>query len=186
MRTAKQFHPSKANLKEKISENKSQGILSYILPKTSSKSSIHSCFGFQIQCRRHRRLRLEMSRKKSHLIKYDEENESSDRQKSLTTRVSIDSHSQIRTTTSNILNKKHRTRRTRDIHLSAMLIGLNILYLLLNLPFNFHQTFVKRFHNFNTNSDRCTIMFINVLLDALQQTFFFNKFLFICFNKSTF
>jgi hypothetical protein len=185
IRTAKQFRPSKSKSKDKILEKKSQGILSYFLPKTTSQSNIHSCLCFQIQCRRHTHLRLKISGNRQSLIKYDEENQIIERQRSMasTTCLSKDNltHS-ISRTASNILNKKYRTRRTRDIHLSAMLIGLNILYLLLNLPFNFHQTFVKRFHN--SNSDICNIMFISLLLDALQQTFFStNFFLYVLTNR---
>jgi len=177
MQTAKQFRPSKKNFQK----NQSQRILSYFLPKTTRKSNIHSCLCFQIQCRRHTRIRLKISRNKQSLIKYDEENQSIEHQKSLS--ISHDNQNQtISRETSNILNKTHRTRRTRDIHLSAMLISLNILYLLLNLPFNFHQTFVKRFHN--PNSDPCDIMFISLLLDALQQTFFStNFFLYVLTNR---
>ncbi len=185
MRTAKQFRPAKVILKEETLEKQSQGILSYFLPKTTSKSTIHSCLCFQIQCRRHTRLRLKLSGNKQSLIKYDEENQITERQKSITLTTCLSNDHQakiISQNTSKLLTKKHRTRRTRDIHLSAMLIGLNILYLLLNLPFNFHQTFVKHFHNLN--SDLCDIMFISLLLDALQQTFFStNFFLYVLTNR---
>jgi len=185
MRTAKQFRPSKRKLKDKILEKQSQGILSYFLPKTTSKSNIHSCLCFQIQCRRHTRLRLKISGNRQSLIKYNKENQIIERQTTmtLTSRLSQDNpNNSISRETLNILNKNHRTRRTRDIHLSAMLISLNVFYLLLNLPFNLHQTFFKRFHN--SDSDRCNIMFVSLLLDALQQTFFStNFFLYVLTNR---
>jgi hypothetical protein len=185
MRTAKKFRPVKMNSKDTTLEKQSQRILSYFLPKTTSQSNIHSCLGFQIQCRRHTRIRLKMTRNKQRLMKYDKENQSTEREKSLalTTYLLNDNPIQsISRTTSNILNKQHRIRRIRDINLSAMLIGLNILYLLLNLPFNLHQTFFKHFHH--TNSDPCEIMFISLLLDALQQTFFStNFFLYVLTNR---
>ena len=185
MRTAKQFQPSKPNLKGPTLQKKSHRVLNYFLPKTTSKSNIHSCLCFQIQCRRHTHMRLKIGRTAQSLIKYDEEIQSSDRQRSLTlsTNLSYDSQSQILPKiTANILNKKHRTRRIRDIHLSAMLIGLNILYLILNLPFNLHQTFVGYFHNLNP--DPCNVRFVSLLLDALQQTFFStNFFLYVLTNR---
>lgn len=177
MRTAKKFRPAKTSLNERSSKK----LLAYILPKTTKTSNIYSCLCCQIQCRRHTRLRLKISRNQQSLIKYDENNHSNEQQKSIS--VSIDDiNPSITKKIPNILDKKHRTRRTRDINLSAMLIGLNILYLLLNLPFNFHQTFVKLFHK--QNSDVCTIMFISLLLDALQQTFFStNFFLYVLTNR---
>ncbi len=185
MRTAKQFHPSKINLNDQTLQTKSHRVLAYFLPKTSGQSTKHSCLCFQIQCRRHTRMRLKIGRTTESLNKYDEEIQSTDRQRSatLSTNLSQDSQQQITPiTTTNILNKKHRTRRTRDIHLSAMLIGLNILYLILNLPFNLHQTFVDYFHN--ANSDPCDVRFISVLLDVLQQTFFStNFFLYVLTNR---
>ncbi|CAF1202966.1 unnamed protein product [Rotaria sp. Silwood1] len=182
MRTAEKFRPSKTNLQDKIIRRKSSRILSYFIPTTASKTNIHSCFCFQIQCRRHTNLRLKIGRTTRSLNKYHEENKTIDRQQSIT---SLSQDNQVQSTlknTTGILNKTHRTRRTRDIHLSAMLISLNILYLLLNLPFNLHQTFVK--HLYNTNADRCNIMFISLLFDALQQTFFTtNFFLYVLTNR---
>jgi hypothetical protein len=174
MRTAKKFRPKQVKSKDKISK----GFLSYFLPKTTGRMNIDLCLGFGIQCRRHTRIRLQMTRNKRNLIKYDEENHSIEQ-----TKLSLDNQNQFITkTTSDILNEKHRIRRIRDIHLSAMLISLNILYLLLNLPFNLHQTFVKHFHKINY--DRCNIMFISLLLDTLQQTFFStNFFLYVLTNR---
>ncbi|CAF2523779.1 unnamed protein product [Rotaria sp. Silwood2] len=182
MRTAEKFRPSKTSLQDKIIKTKSRGILSYFIPTKASKTNIHSCFCFQIQCRRHTRFRLKIGRTIRSLSQYYEENKTIDGQQSIT---SVSQDNQVQLTlknTSNILNRNHRTRRTRDIHLSAMLISLNILYLLLNLPFNLHQTFVK--HLYNTNSDPCNIMFISLLFDALQQTFFTtNFFLYVLTNR---
>lgn len=197
MRTAKQFRPSK-HPKKPIPE-KSFSLMEYLLPKSSSKFSVFSCLCFQIRCRRHNRLRLTMGSTKQSLTKYYEENQILDRQKSIlvTSSISDDHSGAINTSTataaataaaeaaartSQILNKQHRTRRTRDIHLSAMLIGLNVFYLILNLPFNLYQTFAK--HIYTQNSDPCDIMFIGVLLDALQQTFFStNFFLYVLTNR---
>jgi hypothetical protein len=185
MRTAKQFQRSKINLKDQTLQSKSHGILTYFLPRTTGKSDIHSCLCFQVQCRKHTRIRLKMGGTKRSLNKYEEENQSIDRQRStsLSTYLSQDSQPQLTPRPpKNILDKKHRTRRSRDIHLSAMLISLNILYLILNLPFNLHQTFVE--YLYNPNSDPCTIKFISLLLDALQQTFFStNFFLYVLTNR---
>jgi hypothetical protein len=185
MRTAIQFQPTKTKLKDKISKTKSDGILSCFLPATSGKSNIYSCCCFQIQCRRHTHLRLKVGRTKTYLIKHAEQIESLDRPRASTLTACLSNDNPAQSTARKAPttpNKKHRTRRTRDLHLSAMLISLNILYLLLNLPFNLHQTFVKGFHKLNT--DRCTIMFINLLLDALQQTFFStNFFLYVLTNR---
>ncbi|CAF0788325.1 unnamed protein product [Rotaria sordida] len=182
MRTAEKLRPSKVSLQDKMIKTKLPGILSYLMPTKASKTNLHSCCCLQIQCRRHTRIRLKIGRTKRSLNKYHEENKTIDRQQSIT---SLSNDNQVQGTlknTSNILNKSHRTRRTRDIHLSAMLISLNILYLLLNLPFNLHQTFVKKLYNIN--SDWCNIMFISLLFDALQQTFFTtNFFLYILTNR---
>lgn len=185
MRTAKKFHSQTRTSNELPAKKESRGVLSCFLPKTTGYFKISSCLGFQIQCRRHTQMRLKLTRNKQSLIKYDQENHSLEREKSssITPSTPFDNQTQLINKKSvSILEKKHRTRRTRDIHLSAMLIGLNILYLLLNLPFNLHQTFVKRFHN--KNSDPCQIMFISLLLDALQQTFFStNFFLYVLTNR---
>ena len=197
MRTARQFHTSnsaeKSTSTEKSFLKNVRGLLKNMLPKTSTKSNIVSCLCCQMQCRRHTRLRVKVGRTKQSLIRYAEENQNTDQQRTLSITAAIvdDNPSQVITSaaataaaarTSHILNKQHRTRRTRDIHLSAMLIGLNIFYLLLNLPFNVFQTFARRFYN--PNSDVCDIMFISVLLDALQQTFFStNFFLYILTNR---
>ncbi|CAF1019242.1 unnamed protein product [Adineta steineri] len=179
MRTAKQFHQSKTIKKdEEKLLSKSEKFLSYFLPQTTNKkSNLHNCFCFQMQCRQHTRMRLKMGRSNRSLNKYEEENHVIDRKKSIL--LLNNNQNQV---TSNLLIKKHRTRRTRDIHLSAMLISLNILYLILNLPFNFHQTFVTYFHN--ATSSQCEIMFTSLLLDALQQTFFStNFFLYVLTNR---
>ena len=196
MRTAKQFRPAKAL--KKASSERSCSFFGSVLPRTSSSSSICSCLCFQMQCRRHTRLRLTMGSTKQSLMKYYEENQNFERQKHVFVKSSIsEEHSGAAVTcattltaaaaeaaarTSQILNKQHRTRRTRDIHLSAMLIGLNVFYLILNLPFNLYQTFAK--HIYTANSDPCDIMFVGVLLDALQQTFFStNFFLYVLTNR---
>ncbi|CAF0894209.1 unnamed protein product [Adineta ricciae] len=169
MRTAKKFHPS--------SNEQSRQILSYFLPKTASKTSIHSCLCFQMQCRRHTRLRVKIGRRNRSLDKYNKENQTNDRQKSLSSL-----HGNQSGKTSNVLNRKQRTRRSRDIHLSAMLIGLNILYLVLNLPFNIHQTFAK--YIYSSASDPCVLRFTSLLLDTLQQAFFStNFFLYVLTNR---
>lgn len=182
MRTAKKFQSQTRTSNESTPKKESRGVLSCFLPQTTGYLKISSCLGFQIQCRRHTRMRLKLTRNKQSLIKYDQENHTLEQEKSPST-TPLDNQTQLINKKSvGILEKKQRTRRTRDIHLSAMLIGLNVLYLLLNLPFNLHQTFVKRFHN--KNSDRCEIMFISVLLDALQQTFFStNFFLYVLTNR---
>ncbi|CAF1488464.1 unnamed protein product [Rotaria magnacalcarata] len=182
MRTAEKYRPSKGNLPERIKHRNSEGILSYILPRRASKTLIHSCFCFQIQCRRHTRLRLKVGRTQKSLHKYHEENATIDRQ--ISTKDSlIDNQLQVALkTTSDILNKSHRSRRTRDIHLSAMLISLNVFYLLLNLPFHLHQTFAKHFHD--PNPDPCNVMFFGLIFDTLQQTFFsINFFLYVLTNR---
>nr|ACD37596.1 hypothetical protein 22 [Philodina roseola] len=191
MRTAKKFRPRKNS--KKVSPEKSSSIFTRFLPRTSSTSNIFSCLCCQIQCRRHTRLRMTMGSTKQSLMKYYEENQNLERQKAILVKSSIceESSSALTITaaaaeaaarTSQILNKQHRTRRTRDIHLSAMLIGLNVFYLILNLPFNLYQTFAK--HIYSPNSDPCDIMFIGVLLDALQQTFFStNFFLYVLTNR---
>lgn len=177
MRTAERFHSAK---EQRATVTMRQRILSFLLPKTASKSSVHSCFCFRIQCRRHTRLRLKVSRSLRSLQRDDDEGQTGE---SASNAASQESHSQyILRTTSHILNKKHRSRRTRDLHLSAMLIGLNVLYLLLNLPFNFHQTFTT--HLYQPTSDRCSLLFNSLLLDSLQQTFFStNFFLYVLTNR---
>ncbi|UJR30455.1 hypothetical protein I4U23_017988 [Adineta vaga] len=181
MRTAQQFH----SIHKENSQKKSHNILSYFLPKTTSHTNVHSCLCFKMQCRRHTRLRLKIGRSTRSLVKYQKENQKIQQEKSLiiSTHISQDNQSQnISRIKPTILTKKHRTRRSRDIHLSAMLIGLNILYLILNLPFNLHQTFAKYFYR--PHSDQCGILFTSLLLDALQQTFFStNFFLYVLTNR---
>lgn len=88
----------------------------------------------------------------------------------------------IISTASSILNRRQRLRRTRDRHLSAMLIVLNILYFFMNLPFHFHQTFAPTFYQINEYS--CVHQFTHVLLDILQQTYFStNFFLYVLTNN---
>ncbi|CAF3557501.1 unnamed protein product [Rotaria socialis] len=182
MRTAEKYRPSKGSLSENRKQHNSEGILSYILPTRASKTHIRSCFCFQIQCRRHTRLRLKMGRTQKSLHKYREENATIDRQIS-TTDSSIENQLQVALkNTSDIINRSHRSRRTRDIHLSAMLISLNVFYLLLNSPFHFHQTFAKHFHD--PNPDPCNVMFYGLIFDTLQQTFFsINFFLYVLTNR---
>lgn len=172
MKAAKQFHSSNTSSTKPTTKR----FLNYFLPKTPSQTTIYSCFGFHIQCRKHTRLRLKLSRNQQSLIQYDEEYQHSS---SITNE---NSNEKTQRRQSEILSRKQRTRRTRDIHLSAMLIGLNILYILLNLPFNLHQTFRKGLHN--QNADFCDVAFISLLLDALQQTFFStNFFLYVLTNR---
>jgi hypothetical protein len=185
MRTAKRFQMINESREEKW-QKRLQDIFSCFIPQTTTKSNIYSCFCFQIQCRRHRELRLKIGRTQRSLIKYEEENDSTDRQQqqqcsTLANYLSAEIQ-QITTITSAILNKTHRTRRIRDIHLSAMLIVLNIVYLLLNLPFNLHQTFARKLHENQT--DDCIMKFTNLLLDTLQQTYFStNFFLYVLTNR---
>ncbi len=187
MRTAKRFNrlnPMINNSEEKNFQKRFQEIFSCFIPQTITKSNIYTCCCFQIQCRRHKELRLKIGRTQQSLIKYEEENDSIDRQQQSTTLTNYLSQDiqQITAITSTILNKTHRTRRIRDIHLSAMLIVLNIVYLLLNLPFNLHQTFARKIHG--NNLDDCIMRFTNLLLDTLQQTYFStNFFLYVLTNR---
>ena len=190
MRTAKRLGPSS----ETSSDSKKQPILSrtkslftsmgsWFIPRKTSKSNIYSCFCFQIQCRRHTQVRLYFGRNRESLIKYEAEQDSTDRQPSSSASNGLPSDlPQMNAITSTILNKKHQNRRTRDKHLSAMLIVLNILYFLLNLPFNFHQTFGRTLYK--NVSDECIMKFTHVLLDLLQQTYFStNFFLYVLTNR---
>ena len=186
MRAAKRFNPLNritTNSNQKSFQARIQKLFSCFIPQTTTKSSIYSCFCCQIQCRRHRELRLKIGRNKRSLIKYEEQNESIERQQptTLTNCLSQD-FQQITTITSTILNRTHRTRRIRDIHLSAMLIVLNVLYLILNLPFNLHQTFGRMLHK--KSPDKCVMLFTQLLLDLLQQTYFStNFFLYVLTNR---
>ncbi len=186
MRTAKRFSPLNRIITDSTQNKiltRIQQIFSCLIPRTTTKSNIYSCFCFQIQCRRHTELRVKIGRTKQSLIKYEEENDSIDQQQSstLTTDLLPDIQ-QITTITSTILNKHNRTRRIRDIHLSAMLIVLNILYLIFNLPFNFHQTFRRLLHK--NDPDECIMKFTHVLLDALQPAYFStNFFLYVLTNR---
>ncbi|CAF2753513.1 unnamed protein product [Rotaria sp. Silwood2] len=190
MRIAKRFSRSNStnnnnnNSKQKNIYIRIQEIFSCFIPQTTTKSNIYSCFCFQIQCRRHTELRLKAGRTKQSLIKYEEEIDSNERRQSaaLTSCFAQDNPQITTPATSTILIKKHRIRRIRDIHLSAMLIGLNILYLIFNLPFNFHQTFGRKFYK--NNSDECIMKFTHLLLDTLQQTYFStNFFLYVLTNR---
>jgi hypothetical protein len=187
MRTAKRFGPFNRlsiTSEEKTFVTRIQKIFSWFIPRTTTKSNIYSCFCFQIQCRRHTELRLKIGRTKQSVIKYEEENDSIDRQQqpSIVSNCLPQDMPQITAITSIILNKNHRSRRIRDIHLSAMLIVLNILYLICNLPFNFHQTFGRKLHK--NNPDECIMKFTHLLLDTLQQTYFStNFFLYVLTNR---
>ncbi|CAF0789951.1 unnamed protein product [Adineta steineri] len=186
MRTAKRFNPLNRmiiNSRQNQFLKRIQQIFSCLLPRTTVKSNIYSCFCFQIQCRRHTQLRLKIGRTKRSLLKYEEENDSIDRQQlSTITNDLLPDIQQITSITATILNKTHRSRRIRDIHLSAMLIVLNILYLIFNLPFNFHQTFRKFIYK--NNQDTCIVRFTSLLLDTLQQTYFStNFFLYVLTNR---
>ena len=172
IRTAKQFHSTNKSSTKPPTKH----LFTYFLPKTASQTTIYTCFGCQIRCRKHTRLRLKLTRNQQSLLRYDQEYQ---RSSSAINENSVELTQQRQ---SEILLRKQRSRRTRDIHLSAMLIGLNILYILLNLPFNLHQTFRKGLHN--QNEDFCVVAFISLLLDALQQTFFAtNFFLYILTNR---
>lgn len=182
MRTAEKYRPSRTSFPDTETKALSERILSYFLPTTASKSHVHSCFCFQIQCRRHTTLRLQMGHNKRSLIKYNKENRTIDQQISISEPLNDDQAQAAIKNTTDILNRAHRSRRTRDIHLSAMLISLNVFYLLLNLPFHLHQTFATRIYN--ENPDRCNVMFFGLIFDSLQQTFFsINFFLYVLTNR---
>lgn len=191
MRTAKRLNPLNQMIntsKGKKLQKRFQEIFSCLIPQTTTKSNIYSCYCFQIQCRRHRELRLKVGRTQRSLIKYEDENDSIDRQQqssTLTNYVSQDIQ-HITTIASTILNKTQRTRRTRDIHLSAMLITLNVVYLIFNLPFNLHQTFGRLFYVNRAigEADDCLYKFTNLIFDTLQQTYFStNFFLYVLTNR---
>jgi hypothetical protein len=190
MRTAKRFGPSKQTSivsNTRAFQTRIQRLLSSLfscfIPRTTTKSNIYSCCCFHIQCRRHTQLRLKLGSTKRSLIKYEEESELVDRHPSSTEANGLlQDIQQITAIASSILNKNHRTRRTRDIHLSAMLIVLNVLYLISNLPFNFHQTFGRYIHR--NDSNECIVKFTHLLLDTLQQTYFStNFFLYVLTNR---
>ena len=157
-----------------------QGIFSCCLPQTDQfKSNNYSCLCFRIHCRRHRQIRLKFARTDDDSIKYDEENSSIDRQPSLLTNCLSQDSQQI---SAIILNKIQRTRRIRDIHLSAMLIVLNIVYFIFNLPFNLHQTFA--YFWYPNRTDECVMRFTQLLVDTIQQTYFStNFFLYVLTNR---
>ena len=192
MRTAERLGPLKQmmiNSKQKPCRKRLEDMLvtlcSCFIPQTATKSTIYSCCcGCQIQCRQHRKLRLKISRNKQRIRRYDaDDNEPVDKPTSLSANNSLPPEIQPATATAtSILNKSHHNRRTRDKHLSAMLIVLNILYFLLNLPYNFHQTFRSRLYN--NLSDECVMRFTHLLLDILQQTYFStNFFLYVLTNR---
>lgn len=175
MRRAKRFRNESAKGSEEMSII--ERVVRCFLPKTSSRSNIYSFFCFQCRFQRHTELRLKLS-KNEDLIK-NEEQQTADNVPKETNSSNVIS-SVVRTTL--FLNKQHQVRRARDIHLSAMLIGLNVFYLILNLPFNFHQAFAN--YLYESASDVCRMMFVGVLLDALQQTFFStNFFLYVLTNR---
>lgn len=182
IQTAKRFsiiHPPR----ETQFQRRFQDLFSCLIPRTSTRSNIYSCVCFQIQCRRHRELRLKIGRTERSLIKYEEENDSFCRQTSSTSTNGLSQDIQhITAMTSTILNANQRTRRIRDIHLSAMLIVLNIVYLIFNLPFNLHQTFAGILHK--DQDDHCIMRFTQLLFDTLQQTYFStNFFLYVLTNR---
>nr|ACF75513.1 hypothetical protein 22 [Philodina roseola] len=190
MRTAKRFGPTvetNGDIKKMaiLSRTKSffASMISCLIPQQTSKSNIYSCFCFQIQCRRHKQIRLLFTRNHQSLIKYEAEQDSVERQTPPNASNGIPTDTpQMSVTTATILNRKQQNRRTRDKHLSAMLIVLNILYFLLNLPFNFHQTFGRTLYK--NASDDCIMKFTHVLLDLLQQTYFStNFFLYVLTNR---
>lgn len=186
MRTARRFSPYVRPVrmpKQSRLLKRVQQLFSCLVPRTTTKSDIYSCFCFQIQCRRHTELRLELALSEPRLVSFDDENISLDRQRTGSSNNELVSDVQQMTSlTAAILNKTHRTRRIRDIHLSAMLIVLNVLYLLFNLPFTFYQAFGK--HMYKTMPHSCVIGFTNLLLDTLQQTYFStNFFLYVLTNR---
>ncbi|CAF3294090.1 unnamed protein product [Rotaria socialis] len=185
MRTAERFGPRRPSVtnakKQKLNERICEK-LACCFPSTTIISNVYSCCCFQIQFRRHSELRLKMGRTQQSLTKYEEENNASQQRQSPRSASCLSQDIQQITTTSIILHKKHRIRRIRDIHLSAMLITLTILYLICNLPFNFHQTFGTKLYEHNSNA--CAIKFIHLLLDTLQQTYFStNFFLYVLTNR---
>ena len=194
MRRAKRFTPLQQIINESRRQQQQQtvssgtrafllSICSWFAPQTVDRANIYSCFCFQIQCQRHRRFRFHITRKKHTFVKHQDDNESIDRQPADAPNQGLTANfQQITGTTSSILKRKHQIRRTRDKHLSAMLIVLNILYFLLNLPFNFHQTFGTALYQ--SPSDGCIERFTHVLLDILQQTYFStNFFLYVLTNR---
>ena len=190
MRTAKRFGPTiETNCDVKkgpiFSRTKSfvASMASRLIPRQTSRSNIYSCCCFQVQCRRHTQIRLHFTRNNQSLIKYEAEQDSLERQTSSNTSNGVPADtSQMNVITAAILNRKQQHRRTRDKHLSAMLIVLNILYFLLNLPFNFHQTFGRTLYK--NSPDDCMMKFTHVLLDILQQTYFStNFFLYVLTNR---
>ncbi|CAF1019424.1 unnamed protein product [Adineta ricciae] len=186
MRTAKRFNPYRRTARHSKQSQflkRIQHVFSCLVPRTTTRSNIYSCFGFRIQCRRHTELRLKFARKEPQLLRQEDENDSNDRQQSLSLNNDLLSDMpQITTMTATILNKTHRSRRIRDIHLSAMLIVLNILYLIFNLPFNLYQNFVSDTHK--NPRDACVAAFTYLLLDTLQQTYFStNFFLYVLTNR---
>lgn len=173
MRTAKRFNPMKnQSLVERRCQKRLQEICSCFVPRTNQiQSNIYSCLCFRIQCRRHREIRLRIGR--------TEQRCSADRQPSLLTNCLSQDSQQISTM---ILTKIQRTRRIRDIHLSAMLIVLNVVYLIFNLPFNIHQTFAGILYR--NQPDKCVMGFTQLLVDVIQQTYFStNFFLYVLTNR---
>lgn len=63
-----------------------------------------------------------------------------------------------------------------------MLIVLNIVYLIFNLPFNLHQTFA--YFWYSNRTDECAMRFTQLLVDTIQQTYFStNFFLYVLTNR---
>lgn len=159
-------------------------IFSCCIPQTTIVSHLYSCFCFQIRCRSHSKLRIKIGRNEKSLTKFTEHIDTMQRRQSLrlASCTSEDIQQNTATAASTIfLQKKHRIRRIRDIHLSAMLITLTVLYLICNLPFNFYQTFGKILYQQNANE--CIVKFTHLLLDILQQTYFStNFFLYVLTN----
>lgn len=185
MRTAKRFHPFNSMIdksKDKTLHKRFQQLFSCFIPRTTFISNVYSCFCFQIQCRRHNELRLKIGRNHQSLLKYEEDHSSLDQQNLSSTNEISQDIQQITNLTSTILNRTHRTRRIRDIHLSAMLIVLNIVYLIFNLPYNLYQNLKNPVANNAT--EHCIMALRNILFDSLQQLYFStNFFLYVLTNR---
>ncbi|CAF1013856.1 unnamed protein product [Didymodactylos carnosus] len=140
------------------------------LSLTSASSTVHPCFCCLWQCRKQNQMRLSICRaKKNSLIQFELETE----------QLNQDQTTVTTTLTKALETKQMKYRRTRDFHLSAMLIALNILFLFMNLPFNIYTTFIVQ-----RMPDLCSRNFVHQLLDILQITFFSsNFFLYVLTNR---
>ncbi|CAF1122616.1 unnamed protein product [Didymodactylos carnosus] len=144
-------------------------------PKLSltSSSTIHRCFCCLWQCRKQNQIRLKFGRTKQNgLMRFELEADQLNHDQTIEI-------APIPSKTKKIETKQMKYRRTRDLHLSAMLIALNILFLFMNLPYNIYVTFIVQ-----RLQDICLRNFIQQLLDILQITFFSsNFFLYVLTNR---